>query len=360
MLMKDNPSPYRESTGRLQRTGMRSIAVLLAATAILAAAPGCSLLPREEEALKPPLIKPVQQNYELYEVKRGSIARLLKGNAIFTTSERQELFFKESGGRLLTMKVKLGDTVNPGDVVAELESGDLATRIKQQRLTLEKAQIMLDQTMAANPGDGKAGRLKGIDVESAQITLDSLQEQLKRTQLVSGIGGIVTYLPELNAGDTIQAYSTIVGISNPKRLQLIYEVSNNADLMGIEVGMEVDFTIDDKAYKGQVLQIPSTAAPTSNKAQAEKNSKAVYFSIDNPPEDITLGTSASFTLTLEKKDDVLVIPRGALKAYIGREYVQVLDGTSRKEIDVEKGIVTQTEIEIRKGLKEGQQLIINN
>jgi hypothetical protein len=45
---------------------------------------------------------------------------------------------------------------------------------------------------------------------------------------------------------------------------------------------------------------------------------------------------------------------------MGRDYVQVLEGESRKELDVEKGIVSSTEVEIRKGIKEGQKVILNN
>ncbi|MNI96739.1 hypothetical protein D3C73_1552570 [compost metagenome] len=57
---------------------------------------------------------------------------------------------------------------------------------------------------------------------------------------------------------------------------------------------------------------------------------------------------------------MLIIPKVGLRSYMGRDYVQVLEGESRKEIDVEKGIVSSTEVEIRKGLKEGQKVILNN
>jgi hypothetical protein len=57
---------------------------------------------------------------------------------------------------------------------------------------------------------------------------------------------------------------------------------------------------------------------------------------------------------------VLIIPRSGLRTYLGRDYVQTLDGDSRKEVDVEKGIVSSTEVEIRKGLKEGQTIILGN
>jgi multidrug efflux pump subunit AcrA (membrane-fusion protein) len=341
-----------------------SVTALLAAASITVFTSGCSLLPKEEEALKPPLVKPVQQNMELYEVKRASIARQLKGSAVFTPAERQELSFKESGGRLKELLVNLGDTVKAGDPVAKIEAGDLEIKLQQQRLTVEKARILLEQTIEEQPGNERAFRLKAIDLESAQLQLNSLEEQLKRTTLVSTIGGIVTFLSPLQAGDSVQAYSTVVGISNPKKVNLVYESSSGNDLAGVEVGMEVSFNYREKEYKGTVLQTPSTAlvgnAAAGNKALQEKNAKSIYFSILNPPEDASLGSSVYFTLTQEMRENVLVIPRGALRSYGGRNYVQILDGQSRKEADVEQGIVTQTDVEIRQGLKEGQKVIISN
>jgi hypothetical protein len=43
---------------------------------------------------------------------------------------------------------------------------------------------------------------------------------------------------------------------------------------------------------------------------------------------------------------------------LGRNYVKVLEGDSIKEVDVEKGLETVDGIEIVKGLKEGQKLIL--
>lgn len=341
-----------------------SMTALLAAASLTVFVSGCSLLPKEEEALKPPLIKPVQQNLELFEVKRTSIARQLKGSAVFTPAERQELSFKESGGRLKELLIHLGDTVKPGDAVARIESGDLEMRLQQQRLNVEKARILLEQTVEQQPGDAKAVRLKTIDLEGAQLQLSNLEEQLKRTTLISTIGGVVTFIAPIQAGDPVQAYSTVVGISNPRKVNLIYESTSGTDLAGVEVGMEVSFNYREKDYTGAVLQTPSTApinnTGAGNKAVQEKDAKSIYFSIPNPPEDASLGSSVYFTLTLEKKDNTLVIPRGALRSYGGRNYVQILDGQSRKEMDVEQGIVTQTDVEILHGLKEGQKIIISN
>jgi RND family efflux transporter MFP subunit len=327
---------------------------------LLLAAPGCSLLPKEEQPLQPPLVKPVKQNVDVVEVKKGEIGRTLKGLATVASSSTQPLSFRESGGRLLSIDVKLGDTIQPGDIVARLDPGDLEARIRLQKLNLEKANIALDEAKAAAQGNLNVIRLKMIDVESTQIQLEQLQKQLDKTKLVSDIRGIVTYIDGLQAGDPVAAYKAVVTVADPKKLQLIYESMNTTDLSSIQVGMDVQVKIKNGEYKGKVLQTPSSSPVTADKPLAERNARRLYLGVTELPSDVTIGATADFNITLEKRDSGLIIPRSALRSYLGREYVQVLEGESRKEIDVEKGIVTQTEVEIMKGLKEGQKVILNN
>lgn len=323
---------------------------------------GCSLLPKEEEALKPPLVKPVKENFELYEVKKGTITRKVSAIATFKSSKTTSYYFKESGLRLAGLRVKSGDIVKQGDVLVELEKGDLETRIALQQLNLEKAQIASLQAKQTSPDQELTIRLKAIDVEAAQLQLAALQTQLAKTRITADAGGVVTYVTDAQEGKMVDAFSTLVVVSDPTKLQLFYESSDSSALSGIEVGMNVDvkFGTNDKVVQGKVLQTPSSAPPTDNKPQAERNAKTIIVGIPEGTEGAVIGASGDMTINVEKRENVIVIPRTGLRSYLGRDYVQVLNGESRKEVDVEKGLVTATEVEIRTGLKEGQNLILNN
>jgi len=333
---------------------------LILAGCLAASLTGCSLLPKEEEALAPPLVKPAKENFELYEVKRGNIAKQITGVASFASDKIQYLYFTESGGRFKSMNVQLGDTVKKGDVVATVDSGDLEVKIKQQQLALQKSQILLEEAKEENRGDVRALQLKMLDVQSAELQLDLLKSQLAQTKLVSDIDGVVSYIDPIKEGDQVSAYKSLVTISDPNSVQLVYTAGSAGDITGVELGMDVQVKIKDKTYQGKVVQIPSTAPASDNKSVQDKNSKSVIIKVDGLPDGIKLGSQADITIVTEKRDNVLIIPRVGLRSYMGRDYVQVLDGESRKEVDVEKGIVSATEVEIRKGLQEGQKVILNN
>ncbi|WP_231506224.1 efflux RND transporter periplasmic adaptor subunit [Paenibacillus sp. UNC451MF] len=337
-----------------------SVIVAVLAASVLAALPGCSLLPKEEQALQPPLVKPVKENFELYEVKRGNITKQVSGVGTFASDKLQYLYYPESGGRLNAMNVSLGAKVSKGDVVAQLEKGEVEGKIRQQELVVEKAQIALEQAKEEKRGDALTIRSKVLDVQKEQIQLDMLRQQLNRTKLVSDVDGIVTFIDTIKQGDAVTAYKTLLTVSDPKSMKLAYESSNSADLTGIQVGMVADLKIKSKPLKGKVVQIPATAPQSDVKAIADKNAKSIIIVPDELPPEVTIGTNADITIVTENRDNVLIIPKVGLRSYMGRDYVQVLEGESRKEVDVEKGIVSATEVEIRKGLKEGQKVILNN
>src|SRR5690606_12413503 len=144
-------------------------------------------------------------------------------------------------------------------VLVTLDSGDLDIRIRQQRIAVEKARIALQETKEDRPGDERAIRLKMLDLESVQIQLDNLLDQLRRTQLVSDIDGIVSYVEQVKEGDSIAAFRSLITISDPTEVKLVYQVSNYSDLIGVELNMEADVTIENKMYKGRVVQVPTTA-----------------------------------------------------------------------------------------------------
>lgn len=321
---------------------------------------GCSLLPVEEGELKPPLVEPAKETLSLYAVKRSNIAQQITGVATFASDKMDYLFYSESGSRLRQINVKLGDQVKVGDVLATTETSDLDMKIKLQQISIEKLKISMQQAMSEKDADDPDIRLRLLDMESAQLQLKSLQDQLQNSRLTSTINGIVTFIDAIQPGDQVAAYKQVITLSDPRQMKLVYTASSQNDLGGVEVGMDVTVKLKDKTLAGKIVQTPLSAPPNSNKAIQDKNAKALYIQVADLPEGVTIGSQADITIVTQKRDQVIVIPRAGLRNYMGRDYVQVLDGESRKEVDVEKGIVAATEVEIRKGLSEGQQIILNN
>jgi len=337
----------------------RGIERAAAAMAALMIAAGCSLLPSEEEALAPPLVQPKEEVFDIVEAKRGTIQTVLRGGATFTSSRSAALFFGESGGRVLAVHVKQGDTVEAGQTVLELDVGDLETQIRLQRLNLERAQILFGQALRGGL-TGDELRLREIDFERERVNLEAMEEKLARSRLVAPFDGEVTFVADISPGDAVTAYRPLVTVSDPNQVLLTYVAPSASDLLGVHPGMEGTVVYAGEKYRVVVVQSPTNAPATTDRTEQERNARTLVLGLDNPPENVRIGDSAEFEIPLQRRENVIVIPRSGLRNYMGREYVKIEDGERRKEVDVETGLKTSTEVEIVRGIEEGARVILNN
>src|SRR5690606_8061469 len=119
-----------------------------------------------------------------------------------------------------------------------------------------------------------------------------------------------------------------------------------------------DILYQNQPYTGTVVQTPSSAPSQENKVLQEKNSHSLFIEFDSTVNGIEIGKTARIEIITNVAEDALIIPKTGLHSYMARRYVQVLNGDSLRQIDVEVGISTNTEVEIKDGLEEGQQVVL--
>jgi multidrug efflux pump subunit AcrA (membrane-fusion protein) len=317
---------------------------------------GCSLLPKEEEALKPPLVKPAQENYTTVKVEKGSIVKAISGSGSLESVHTDISQFTGQGGRIQEILVKSGDKVKKGDVLVQLILDGLDLQVKEQQLALEKAKYAYQQV---RNGEDQAVKIAGLQLEIEQIKYDRLSKQLNSKQLVAGIDGQVIFTETLEEGDFVEAYQTLVVVADPTKLRIAIRVENANDIREVDVGAKADITLKEEKVIGKVVQTPSSSPDTLNKDLAEKYAKTLYIEVPTLPKEAEIGSMVDVKIITQQRDDVVKIPRSGLRSYLGRNFVRVLeDGKRLREIDVEPGLAGSTEVEIVKGLTEGQIIVM--
>lgn len=316
---------------------------------------GCSLFPVEEETLAPPLIKPVKVSRELYEVTRGNIAKEVKGMGNFESNRIEYYKFKSGGGRLKEIYVAPGEFVKKGDVLMVLEPEGLELELKQKLLDVEKAQLALDEVK--EQGLTKLFRIRMLELDIAQTIYDTTYERMQNKQIIAGMNGQLIFIDSAKPGDQISNEQTMAIIADASNLRLSYQ-GEASIIRDVEVGMKASITINKEKYEGIVTQTPSSAPLVENEQQKEVYSRTLYISVKNVPKGLEIGQLADIVIRTAERTNIIKIPKRGLRSYIGRYYVQLMDGESINEMDVEKGLESATEVEIMSGLKEGQQVIL--
>ncbi|MFC0213093.1 efflux RND transporter periplasmic adaptor subunit [Paenibacillus chartarius] len=347
----------------------------LGAAAALLLSSGCSLLPKEAEEEQLPTITPAKLSQKpTYDVKTQTLETKVRGSGKLMATIEEELYFTEEndGKRIKNVAVKSGDQVQAGQLIAELDVSDLESQLKQKQLQTRQDELTMIETLRKSDEVSPEHIEKAkIDFELKREELASLQSKLAKSKLTAPFAGTIVSV-YVKKGDSMKAYDTIATVADLSQLTVAASISGD-DLKKIAVGMETQVDINGAgAHKGKVKQLPNPKQEDSggqnggfpgsfpNGDQQERDSidNYVLIELEKFPEGLNRGTPLSVSVITSRKENAVTIPLAALRSYSGRNYVQVVDAQgNKKEVDVEIGQQTATDVEIVKGLTPGQKVV---
>lgn len=311
---------------------------------------GCYFFPAEEELLDPPTVPIEDVAYSTYTAKIKDIADQTMATGHIVSKSEYEAGFTESGGILKKIHVAPGQFVEEGDLLAELDTGNLEYLYEQQKLIVEKARLKYTSTGSSSDK---------LDYEMEQNTLTEYERQMNVSHLYAGMSGQVCYIQDMNPGERVTAYKTIVKIIDPTTLFVKYSSSN---LRAFPLNQDVTITVDGMDYQGYISKTPSDVIEglyEKYESLASDTSSIFCEFKDAVPGYLTVGKVADITAVYDIHKDAVVISKTLIKNDDGRSYVVILDeNDNKKEVDVTVGITNATEAEILSGLKAGDRVVV--
>jgi len=338
--------------------------------AALAFAPGCSLLPKEaEEETLPPVNPPKLSKKPEFVVKQEPLESKVRGSGKLMGTKEEDLYFTDDNNRRIkNLFVKTGDKVEQGQIIAELDVSEQESQLKQKRLQTRRDELTMIETLrkADEMGAEEIEKAK-IDFELKREDLQKLEETIAKAKLTAPYSGTIVSV-YMKKGDTAKAYDAVATIADLTQLAVVASFSAD-DLKKVAVGMEAVVDINTAGqHKGKVLQLPSPKAeennnnnrgmPNNNQREPDSIENYLVVQLDQFPPNLNRGTQLSVQVITQRKENAVLIPLSTLRSYAGRNYVQVVDDQgNKKEVDVEIGQQTATEVEILKGLTPGQKVV---
>lgn len=311
---------------------------------------GCFFFPAEEELLEPPTVAIEDIAYSTYTAKQKTIEDKTVATGYVFCKSQYDASFPESGGTLKTIYVTAGQHVEEGDLLAELDVGDLDYLYKQQQLIVQKAQIAYNSSGTADAR---------LTLEMEQNTLTEYERQLNNSRIYAGMTGEVCFVQDMDPGTTVTAYKTIIKIVDPSQLCIQYSSSN---MKSFPLGEEVTITVDGEDYSGCVSKTPTDVKEGlyDDFPAVMKDTSAIYCEFtDGTPSFLTVGQTADITAVFARHDNAVVISKTLVKTDGDRTYVTILDeNDTKKEVDVTVGITNATEAEILTGLNAGDRVVV--
>jgi len=292
-------------------------------------------------------------------------------------------------GKVEHLYANIGDYVKKGQVIAELEKADLEaavtrtqaevkvaeakvvdarSRVRLANLEYQRQENLIKEDFTSQEAVDKALKEKesaraGVHLVSRQ--LDAARAAMKEARVKLSYATITAPIPGVVAsvatqeGETVAAglnAPTFVIIIDLKRLQVDAYV-DEVDIGKIQTGQRCIFTVDAfpaREFNGKVVAIYPKAVIQENVVDYD-----VVVDITDPyggllrPE-----MTASVTIFLKKRRQVLAVPARAVKRERGKNIVYVLSKAGFKTRQVKIGWKDGQWIEIAAGLQEGQTILL--
>lgn len=238
-------------------------------------------------------------------------------------------------------------------------------------------------------------------IGQAGANLTHAADVLKKTTYQAPFDGVITNLP-VREGETV-----VIGIQNSpgSTLMTLADMSvitaevkvDETDIVNVQMGQPAQVTIDaipKKSFKAIVTEIGdnaivrSTGVSTSQQTTTSQEAKdfKVVVTLQDPPEDLRPGLSATAKVTTATRGNALTVPiqaltvrrqadliakdeKGSVQAAAppmeaskdkNNQEIQgvfVLRNHKAEFVPVDTGIAGTTDIEVIKGLKEGDEII---
>ncbi|CAM3725044.1 efflux RND transporter periplasmic adaptor subunit [Cohnella lubricantis] len=345
----------------------RRTAGALAVAALSVALAGCSLLPDEpeEEDLSMIQLPQISKKPE-YEVTTKTLETKVQASGKIMSTQEKTLYFTSKnldGKYLKTLYIQIGQQVQAGDPIAELDVEDLKKSLRGQELSFRQAEMEMKQTLREKDEmDPIEFEQKQIAFEEQRQAIADLRQDIADAVLTAPYAGTVVSL-SVQEGMSVKAYDPICIIADPSKLVVAGDFSRD-DLSRIAVGMEAVVDINTVgSVTGEVKSLPSETNDNGQDGggggqQIERPEQYLLVDVPDLPETVTRGTPLTVSVVVNRKENAVVIPLSALRTIGARTYVQVAeaDGTKR-EVDIEVGQKTSTDAEVLAGLTPGQKVV---
>jgi multidrug efflux pump subunit AcrA (membrane-fusion protein) len=184
--------------------------------------------------------------------------------------------------------------------------------------------------------------------------LEQTRQKMENTRLTSLADGVVTTL-FFQAGEFANPGAPVIALSDVSVLEAEVNL-DETDVVRIVMGMSVTVTVDafpGMKLTGQVIEI----APTAN-VQSGVVLYPVTVRLD--PTDLPLrsGMTVNVTFPIQERKDTLLVPFRAVETEGAQAYVTRVTTSGNERVPVTLGLITDTQVEILSGLKEGDVVTV--
>ena len=254
------------------------------------------------------------------------------------------------------VKVKVGDKVRAGQVLAVLESETSAINLSNAKLQYDNAYTNYDNgRQLFELGAVSQNELNQLHMayENAKNTLRQAEMAMDYATITAPISGTVT-MSNANVGSYASASSPVFEIANVDVLEISTGI-NEQNVSKIKIGQDVKVRINsvsDQWMNGTITEI-------SKVMNTQTKNYPVTIALENKDDALVSGMYAEVEVVVERAEYVLVIPVDAIVYKEAKPVVFVVnEDNTVSAVNVTLGLNDGDFYVVENGLAQGDQIVV--
>ena len=251
---------------------------------------------------------------------------------------------------------------NAKQVVAELENN-----YKKAEDPLERSQVLTSLTLAKDDLKNLQSNLNWYtsnptenEVTNADSELALAQAKYDAAKAVLESLDIkapfkgIVFAVNAESGETYQSETSLFTIGDPQALEVVANVTEE-DYPLLTIGQAVEVFFDARP---DVTVTGKVDRIIPKRIAGDRPLYNIYISLDDVPDGLADGMTSDTAITIAERTGVLCLPRAVVRASSGNTTtVKVWDGTQEIAREITTGLRGDTYVEIVSGLSEGEQVV---
>lgn len=262
-------------------------------------------------------------------------------------------------------------------------------QLDTQQFAVDRAKLDLAAAMTAKEVLEKFTKVKTLqDLESKRDTAEAkknsekaafdleegrlkrLETQLKKCLILAPKSGMAVYAneqsrgrfgpqqtSEIKEGASVREQQAILRLPDLSNMQVKVTV-HESKVDRIHRGMRARIRIQGRDFQGTVISVANQPEAGSFFSAAVKE-YATIVKIDSESKDLRPGLTAEAEILIAALKDVISVPVAAVFEHRGQAFACVAKGGKVEKRAVELGMTNDKAIEIKRGLEQGEEVVLN-
>lgn len=287
-------------------------------------------------------------------------------------SQKQDLINTQNlnNQKLSDTNNQITDTTNQINNLTALQKSNPAAYSAaggdKQLQTLNSTLTTLNSTKDQIPDETEKLKQADNSINLAQVNLNTANENLANNvdSNVADFDGVVTALNaqvgNSGTGSVASGSGSSAAVTIEDQSSLEAEVNlDKYSASEVKVGEGATLNFANKNYTGKVSYV-APSAETSTSSGTQSTTLTADVDIDAPQDGLVEGFDADVNILTGESDNVIKVPAESIKTdKSGNNYVFVISNGKAYKKEVQLGLQSDTDAEIKSGLNTSEKVILN-